>query len=145
MRLWWWSIIVLIIWWYFFLQKYRVVVEGNSFVCFWGQINSYFFKKMSRNNSYFSLQNFLWEFFFNKLGRTRNIWCVLCIYIIDQTNLDDCNNKQVLPIHSSEIRGLCLMKSPREMLQNLLYLVYKKTQGCFFRFSFHVMLLYFLP
>ena len=37
--------------------------------------------------------------------------------------------------HSSEIRGLCLKKWPTEMLQNLPYFLYTKTQVCFFRFS----------
>ena len=39
---------------------------------------------------------------------------------------------------SSEIRGLCSMKCSREMLQNLIYLMYEKVHvGSFFRFSFH--------
>ena len=38
--------------------------------------------------------------------------------------------------HSSEIRGLCLMKWPGETLQNLPYLINMKTQSLF-RFSFH--------
>ena len=37
---------------------------------------------------------------------------------------------------SFEKRGLCLMKSSSEMLQNLAYFIYTKTQSCFFRFSF---------
>ena len=36
--------------------------------------------------------------------------------------------------HSSEIRGLCLMKWPSEMLQNLPY--FCNTYEVFFRFSF---------
>ena len=38
--------------------------------------------------------------------------------------------------HSSEIRGLCLMKSSSEMLQYLPYFIYTKNQSCFFHFSF---------
>ena len=40
--------------------------------------------------------------------------------------------------HSSEIRGLCLMKCPCEMVQNLPYFINMKTQNCFFRFLVHV-------
>ena len=49
-----------------------------------------------------------------------------------------------LPPHSSELRGFCLMKWPGEMLQNLPYFIYTKTQICFFRFSFHATLLFSL-
>ena len=45
-------------------------------------------------------------------------------------------------IHSSEIRGLCLMKWPAKMLQNLPCFIYTKTQSCFFHFSFHATLLF---
>ena len=44
--------------------------------------------------------------------------------------------------HSSEIRGLCLMKWPGETLQNLPYFIYTKTQSCFFHFSFPATLLF---
>ena len=44
-------------------------------------------------------------------------------------------NFQVIT-HSSEIRGLCLMKCPSEMRQNLLYFMYKKTHVIFFVFHF---------
>ena len=46
-------------------------------------------------------------------------------------------------VHSSEIRGLRLMKLPSEMLQNLLYFMYKKTHVVLF--VFHFMQLYFFP
>ena len=36
----------------------------------------------------------------------------------------------VTTYHSSEIRSLCLMKCPSEMLQNLTYFIYTKTQNC---------------
>ena len=45
-------------------------------------------------------------------------------------------------VHSSEIRGLYLMKCPRETLQNLLYFIYTKTQSCFSHFSFHATLFF---
>ena len=38
--------------------------------------------------------------------------------------------------HSSELRGLCSTKSSSEMLQNLLYFMYKKTHVVFFVFNF---------
>ena len=44
--------------------------------------------------------------------------------------------------HCSEKRGLCSMKSSNETLQNLLYFINKKTQSCFFRFSFCVTLFF---
>ena len=45
--------------------------------------------------------------------------------------------------HSSEIRGLCLMKWPDKILQNLPYFIYMmKTQSCFFHFSFYATLFY---
>ena len=44
--------------------------------------------------------------------------------------------------HSSEIRGLCLMKCSSEMLQNLPYLWNTKTHVDFF-FVFHFVLLFF--
>ena len=43
--------------------------------------------------------------------------------------------------HSSEIRGLSSTKSSSEMLQNLLYFMYKKTHVAFF--VFHFVQLYF--
>ena len=46
--------------------------------------------------------------------------------------------------HSSEKRGVCLMKSSSEMLQNLPYFIYTKTQSCFFHFSFHATLFFSL-
>ena len=46
--------------------------------------------------------------------------------------------------HSSEIRGLCLMKCPSKMLQNLPYFIYTKIQSCFSHFSFHVTLFFSL-
>ena len=39
-------------------------------------------------------------------------------------------------IHSSEIRGLCLMKSSSERLQNLPYFIYMRTRSCFSIFYF---------
>ena len=45
--------------------------------------------------------------------------------------------------HSSEIRGLSSTKCSSEMLQNLLYFMYKKTHVVFF--IFHFLQLYFLP
>ena len=39
--------------------------------------------------------------------------------------------------HSSEKRGVSLMKSSSEMLQNLPYFIYTKTQICFFHFVLH--------
>ena len=50
------------------------------------------------------------------------------------------NNNGLYP-HSSEIRGLCLMKCPSETLQNLPYFIYTKTKNCIF----HFVLLYFSP
>ena len=44
--------------------------------------------------------------------------------------------------HSSEIRGLCLMKWPIKILQNLPYFIYTKTQSCFFHFSFYTTLFF---
>ena len=44
--------------------------------------------------------------------------------------------KRDIHMHSSEIRGLCLMKWPSKTLQNLPYFIYMKTQSCFSRFSF---------
>ena len=38
--------------------------------------------------------------------------------------------------HSSEVRGLCLTKCPSEMLQNMPYFIYTKTQSCVFHFLF---------
>ena len=40
------------------------------------------------------------------------------------------------PWHSSEIRGLCLMKWPSETIQNLPYFMHKKTHVVFFVFHF---------
>ena len=45
-------------------------------------------------------------------------------------------------LHCSEKRGLCLMKWPGEMLQNLPHFIYSKTQSCFFNFSFHATLFF---
>ena len=47
-------------------------------------------------------------------------------------------------LHSSEIKGFCLMKWPSETLQNLPYFIYTKTQSCFFRFLFQATLLFSL-
>ena len=49
-----------------------------------------------------------------------------------------------LPLHSSEIRGLCLRKCPRKMLQNLAYLTIMRKPKIAFSI-FHFMLLYFFP
>ena len=46
-------------------------------------------------------------------------------------------------VHSSEIGGLCLMKCPSEILQNLPYFYHKKTHAVFF--IFHLVQLYFFP
>ena len=50
----------------------------------------------------------------------------------------------LLSCHSSEIRGLCLMKCPSETLQNLIYFLEYKNPCSFFRFSFRATL-FFLP
>ena len=42
------------------------------------------------------------------------------------------SNRNVFTGHSSEKRGLCLMKSSSKMLQNLPYIIYMKTQSYFF-------------
>ena len=44
--------------------------------------------------------------------------------------------KKLIGSHSSEKRGLRLMKCSSETLQNLPCFMYIKTQSCFFRFSF---------
>ena len=49
-----------------------------------------------------------------------------------------------LSCHSSEKRSLCLMKSFSEVLQNLPYFRYTKTQSCCFHFSFHATLFFSL-
>ena len=59
---------------------------------------------------------------------TRSFWVLRCA-------------PSSLIIHSSEIRGLCWMKCLSEILQNLPYFIYMKTQSCFF----HFILLYFFP
>ena len=46
-------------------------------------------------------------------------------------------------IHSSEIRGWCLMKWPSKTLQNLPYFMYKKIHVVFF--VFHFVQLWVLP
>ena len=47
--------------------------------------------------------------------------------------MDNCYyHKMVSRYHSSEMRGLCLMKWPSKMLQNFPYFIYTKTQCCFF-------------
>ena len=53
--------------------------------------------------------------------------------------IDDVN----LTLHSSEIRGLRSTKCSSELLQNLLYFMYKKTHVVFFVFYF--VQLYFFP
>ena len=45
--------------------------------------------------------------------------------------------------HSSEIKGLCLMKWLSETLQNLPYFMYTKTQSCFFPFFIYNAILLF--
>ena len=50
----------------------------------------------------------------------------------------------VSTIHSSEIRGLCLMKCSYETLQNLLGILLEYETPCSF-FVFHFMLLYIFP
>ena len=47
-------------------------------------------------------------------------------------------------LHSSEIRGLCLIKWPGKTLQNLLYFIYTKAQISFFHFSFRATLYFYL-
>ena len=49
-----------------------------------------------------------------------------------------------LPPTLSGMRGFCSMKCSRQMLQNLLYNIYKKTQVFFFRFSFHAIVYFHL-
>ena len=49
-----------------------------------------------------------------------------------------------LLLHSSQFRSLCSMKSSSEMLQNLLYVIYKKTHVVFFHFSFCATLYFYL-
>ena len=52
--------------------------------------------------------------------------------------------KNLIGKHSSEIRGLCLMKYPSKMLQNLLYFIHIwKPKDAFS--IFHFMILYFFP
>ena len=46
--------------------------------------------------------------------------------------------------HSSEVRGLCSTKCSSEMLQNLLYFMYKKTHVFFVCFSFRATLYFYL-
>ena len=46
--------------------------------------------------------------------------------------------------HSSEIRCLCLMKLPTEIIQNLPYFMSKKTYVVFFLFSFRATLYFYL-
>ena len=55
-------------------------------------------------------------------------------------------NEDKLSKHSSEIRGLCSTKCSSEMLQNLLYFMYKKLENpCrFFRFSLRATLYFYL-
>ena len=53
------------------------------------------------------------------------------------------NKDQIDIKHSSEKRGLCLMKGASETLQNLPYIYHKKTHVVFF--VFHFVLLYIFP
>ena len=66
----------------------------------------------------------------------RSTLCRLQWSLIEQCSL------MYVCVHSSEIRGLCLMKCPNEMLQNFPYFIYTKYQICFIRFSFHATLLF---
>ena len=45
-------------------------------------------------------------------------------------------------VYSFQFKGLCLMKSSSETLQNLPYFIHTKTQSCFFHFSFRATLLF---
>ena len=50
--------------------------------------------------------------------------------------LNKSEDKGIIQMHSSEIRGLCSTKCSSKMLQNLLYFMYKKTHVVFFVFHF---------
>ena len=74
----------------------------------------------------------------NALVKCFKICHILCIWKKNSSIL------YCLQLHSSEIRGLCLMKCPSEMLQNLPYFIYTKTQSWFFHFSFCATLIFSL-
>ena len=53
----------------------------------------------------------------------------------NQTMIEQMTMVLFAVIHSSEIGGLCLMKCPSEILQNLPYFYHKKAHVVFFYFS----------
>ena len=57
-------------------------------------------------------------------------------FIITYFTFMEIYDNETLYVHSSEIRGLCLMKWPREMLQNLSYFWNTKTHVVFFVTNF---------
>ena len=61
------------------------------------------------------------------------------------SKIDWVNKIDNIVVYSSEIRGLCLMKGPSEMLQSLPYFIYTKTQSFFFHFSFCTSYFIFSP
>ena len=70
------------------------------------------------------------EKFKNSLALQRYILCTYVLYMTYHYAND------VIALHSLEIRGFCSTKCSSEMLQNLLYFMYKKTHVVFFVFHF---------
>ena len=73
-------------------------------------------------------------------------WQVITIFIPSESSTSVSSSSFVrgasLFSHSSQFQGLCLMKSSREMLQNLPYFWNMKTHVVFFHFSFHATLFF---
>ena len=104
-----------------------------------------------------TLKYFCFKYNFRNISTSRSSSskCILklfyCLLIFDRWYLVRRGNDQpvallapLLPVHSSEMRGLRSTKCSSETLQNLLYFMYKKTHVVFFRFSFRATLYFYL-
>ena len=96
--------------------------------------------------SWLSINNVATEFCLQWYKRPVQYSLILIhIYISDSYSSKNWKTRDLQKykaVHSSEIRGLCLMKCPSKTLQNLLYFIHTKTQSCFFHFSFRATLFF---
>ena len=68
--------------------------------------------------------------------------CRLVSLILTYTSLIEKRYILLLASHSSEIRGLCLMKCPRKMLQNLAYCIWNTKSIYLVSFSYYVYIIF---
>ena len=72
------------------------------------------------------------------------IWKTIGVGLSENESLLFSLQSPLFRLHSSQFQSLCLTKCSSETLQNFPYIIYTRTQSCFFRFSFCVTLYFYL-